>query len=117
MCETTYSPYKQEDKKTIIDATIQGLINSGMLEENQRERIVSRYLIDIPYSYPVPTLNRDRALGTIQPFLESKGIYSRGRFGAWKYEVGNMDHSFMQGVEVVERILLGKEEITISNTL
>lgn len=115
MCETTYSPWKPEEKGTIINATIQGLVNSGMIGEEQREQIISSYLIDIPHSYPVPTLYRDRALGTIQPFLESKGIYSRGRFGAWKYEVGNMDHSFMQGVEVVERILTGKEEVTVNN--
>jgi hypothetical protein len=44
-------------------------------------------------------------LKTIQPYLEKNGIYSRGRFGAWKYEVGNMDHSIMQGVDVVNMIL------------
>ncbi len=46
----------------------------------------------------------------IQPYLESKGIYSRGRFGAWKYEIGNQDHSLMQGVELVDRWLDGAEE-------
>ena len=105
MCETTYSPTKPEGKGGIVEATVQGLLNSGMLSAIERERIVSRYLIDIPYSYPVPTLGRDRALDVIHPWLEAQGIYSRGRFGAWKYEVGNMDHSFMQGVEAVERIL------------
>ena len=45
--------------------------------------------------------------------LEKKGIYSRGRFGAWKYEVGNMDHSLMQGVEAVNKIILGEEEKTL----
>jgi protoporphyrinogen oxidase len=113
MCETTYSPHKPVDKERIIEDTIQGLINSGMITEEERGRIVSSYLIDIPYSYPVPTLGRDRALGIIQPWLESKGVYSRGRFGAWKYEVGNMDHSFMQGVEVAERILTGRNEKTV----
>jgi protoporphyrinogen oxidase len=113
MCETTYSPWKPEEKGTIIEGTIQGLVNSGMIEEHLRAQIVSRYLIDIPYSYPVPTLGRDRALAIIQPYLESRGIFSRGRFGAWKYEVGNMDHTFMQGVEIIERLLLGKEERTV----
>lgn len=114
MCETTYSAHKTEDRETIVDETVTGLINSGMINESERERIVSRYLIDIPYSYPIPTINRDRALDMIQPYLESKDVYSRGRFGAWKYEVGNMDHSFMQGVEVVDRILAGKAEKMIN---
>lgn len=113
MCETTYSSHKPEDQTTIIDDTVQGLTKSGMIDESQTKQIVSRYLIDIPYSYPVPTLGRDAALSVIQPYLESKDVYSRGRFGAWKYEVGNMDHSFMQGVEVIDRLLLGKEERTI----
>lgn len=110
MCETTYSPHKPVDKDRIIEDTIQGLVNTGMITKEERGRIVSRYLIDIPYSYPVPTVGRDKALEVIQPWLESQGVYSRGRFGAWKYEVGNMDHSFMQGVEVVERILRGCQE-------
>jgi len=45
--------------------------------------------------------------------LSERGILSRGRFGAWKYEVGNMDHSFMQGVEAVDRILRGCTETTV----
>ena len=44
-------------------------------------------------------------LGWLQETLEGLGIYSRGRFGAWRYEVSNQDHSFMQGVEVADRLL------------
>ena len=114
MCETTYSLHKPEDKAGIVEKTILGLVSSGMIDEAQMEQIASRYLIDIPYSYPVPTLGRDAALCQIQPYLESRDVYSRGRFGAWKYEVGNMDHSFMQGVEVVDRLLAGSEERTLN---
>jgi len=113
MCETTYSSWKPVSRETIVEDTIQGLVNAGMLSEVERKRIISRYLIDIPYSYPVPTVGRDAALAVINPFLESQGVYSRGRFGAWKYEVGNMDHSFMQGVEVVDRILRQGVEPTL----
>lgn len=110
MCETSYSPYKHVNQESIIEDTVQGLINVGLLEEQERGEIVSRYLIDVPYAYPVPSLERDKALAEIQSFLESVDVYSRGRFGAWRYEVGNMDHSFMQGVEIAERLLHGTRE-------
>ena len=63
-------------------------------------------------SYPVPSVGRDAALGTIQPWLREQGIWSRGRFGGWLYEIGNMDHSCMQGVEFVDHVLSGEPERT-----
>jgi hypothetical protein len=63
----------------------------------------------------VPTLDRDAILGELLPSLRDLGIYSRGRFGAWKYEVGNQDHAFMQGVEAVEHLLHGHVELTVEN--
>lgn len=105
MCETSYSPDKPEDRTTIVERTIAGCIAAGVLAETDREQIVDRFLIDIPYSYPIPTLERDAGLAVLQPALEQLGILSRGRFGAWRYEIGNMDHSFMMGWEAVERAL------------
>jgi hypothetical protein len=52
-------------------------------------------------------------LSEVIPYLEQHGIYSRGRFGMWKYEVSNTDHTLMQGVELVNRLLLGEAEQTI----
>jgi protoporphyrinogen oxidase len=115
ICETSYSDYKRVDKGTIIQETVAGLVNSGIIGDDEKKSVVSSYLIDVPHSYPVPTLGRDNALKIIRPYLESCDVYSRGRFGAWKYEVGNMDHSFMQGVEVVDRILDGKKEDVVGN--
>lgn len=105
MCETSYSEYKPEDKHGIIEKTIQGLLNTGLLSDADRNLIETTHVVQADYAYPIPTLDRDKALDITQPYLEEKGIYSRGRFGAWKYETGNMDHCIMQGVEVVDRIL------------
>ncbi len=55
-------------------------------------------------------MDRNEALDTIHAYLEPSGIHSRGRFGSWKYEIGNQDHSLMQGVELVDRWLDGTEE-------
>jgi hypothetical protein len=58
----------------------------------------------------VPGAERHPRRRPIQPWLQSNDIWSRGRFGAWLYEVGNMDHSAMQGVEFVNHVLLGEPE-------
>jgi protoporphyrinogen oxidase len=112
LTETSYSEFKREDKATIVDRVIEGLIATHLLEPEDRERIAATYTIDVDYFYPVPSLTRDTALDVIQPYLLGHDIYSRGRFGAWQYEIGNMDHSVMQGVEVVNHLLLAEPEKT-----
>jgi hypothetical protein len=52
-------------------------------------------------------------LKKISAGLAKTGIASRGRFGAWIYEVSNQDHSFMQGVEWVNATLLDVPEVTV----
>ncbi|MEM9166156.1 MAG: FAD-dependent oxidoreductase [Planctomycetota bacterium] len=113
LCETSFSPDKPEDASTILERTIEGLENVGLLQEGERDDIVSTWVRRVEYSYPTPSVGRDAALSVIIPWLESQGIYSRGRFGMWKYEVSNTDHSVMQGVEVIDRLLLGEPEHTI----
>jgi hypothetical protein len=114
LAEISHSEFKPVDRDTVIDETIQGLVNTRMITERDRDDIVDAYLIEREYTYPTPSLERDSVLATVQPWLETQGIYSRGRFGAWRYEVGNMDHSVAQGVEWVNRVMLGegKDELT-----
>ncbi len=110
LSETSYSPHKHEDPATIVARVEQGMRNTGLLKDG--DDIASRWLYHIDHSYPVPTLVRDPALQTIQPWLAGQDIVSRGRFGAWMYEIGNMDHSVMQGVEAVNWLLEGEPEVT-----
>ena len=58
----------------------------------------------------MPTVGRDAALDTIQPWLAAHGIYSRGRFGSWRYEIGNMDHAVKMGIDVARLIVEGRPE-------
>ena len=107
LAEISHSEFKPVDRQTIVDDTIQGLVNTRMISEADRRDIVDAYLIERDYTYPTPSLERDEVLSTVQPWLDAQGIHSRGRFGAWRYEVGNMDHAVAQGVEWVNRVLLG----------
>jgi hypothetical protein len=110
LMETTYSRFRPLPEGDFSKAVIDGLVAEGILEPGDLRAIESVYLIHAGHAYPIPSVDRDAALATIQSYLESKDIYSRGRFGSWKYEIGNQDHSLMQGKEVVDRWLDGTEE-------
>jgi UDP-galactopyranose mutase len=110
LTETSRSSFKPEPADTIVDRVIDGLVATHLMDDGDRDLVASRWLCSPDMSYPVPSVGRDAALGTIQPWLREQGIYSRGRFGAWLYEIGNMDHSAMQGVEVVNEVLTGEPE-------
>jgi hypothetical protein len=119
LCEVSESDHKPTPGKNgalpdaVIDDCIRGLENAGLLEPGERANIVSRWCYYADYSYPTPSVERDELLGAVIPWLEDRGVYSRGRFGMWKYEVSNTDHSLMQGVELVNRLLRGEAETTI----
>jgi len=105
MCEVSDSLFKPVDPASVLERTIQGLLATGMMREADRDRIVSVWTAYEPYSYPIPTPGRDAILGDVLPWLESRSILSRGRFGQWRYELGNMDHSTMAGVEAADKAL------------
>ena len=110
MSETPFSKYKEENLSQLGEKSIQGLLRTSMINRKELDNILSTWEFTTEYGHPIPTLERESSLKALQPWLESMDIYSRGRFGGWKYEVGNMDHSFMQGVEWVNFVLEGKKE-------
>lgn len=113
MCEVSESARRPIDQRSLVDSVIDGAVATGLLEDPRQ--IVSRWSYRASYGYPVPGLERDEALAQILPEFEQFGVHSRGRFGLWRYEVSNQDHSFMQGVEIVERILNDRQEMTASD--
>ncbi len=110
MTETSESPHKPVDTQDIVENTIQGLLNTQLITD--RNDIVSTWSFRAEYGYPTPSVERDTILQKVIPYLQSKDIYSRGRFGGWKYEVSNQDHSLMQGVEWANKLVLQIPETT-----
>jgi hypothetical protein len=98
--------------KIVLESLI-GLINTKMMAADAE--VVSLYHRRFDHGYPTPSLHRDAALKRCLPMLRAKDIWSRGRFGSWKYEVANQDHSCMLGVEAVDNILHGTKELTLDN--
>ncbi|ODQ51438.1 FAD/NAD(P)-binding domain-containing protein [Saitoella complicata NRRL Y-17804] len=112
MFEVSASKFKSVDGRTIIYDTIKGAIATTLL--SPEDEIVSTYHRRFDHGYPTPSLERDDALKVVLPELRKMDILSRGRFGSWKYEVGNQDHSFMLGVEAVDASLFGQVELTLN---
>lgn len=112
MLEVSQSSMKAVNEETLLADTIAGAVATDLCRPE--DEIVSTYHHKFDHGYPTPSLPRNKILGELLPRLEQLGIYSRGRFGSWKYEVGNQDHSFMLGVEAVDHILHGSPELTLN---
>jgi protoporphyrinogen oxidase len=110
MAEVSESHHKPVDGAKLVEDTLEGMFATKLI--NKSHDVLSTWTYRAHYGYPTPGLGRDAALNAIHPELEALGIYSRGRFGGWKYEVSNQDHSLMQGVELVDRLKLGVPEVT-----
>jgi len=113
MAEVSESSHKAVNHAGLMEEVIQGALNTRLIKS--RDEIVSTWSYRAGYGYPTPGLHRDEALAEILPVFEQHDVWPRGRFGAWKYEVSNQDHSFMQGVEIVERLVNSRPEITVAD--
>lgn len=111
MVEVSESPAKYVNRAGLIDSVISGLLATRLIRS--RQEVVDTWQYTAAHGYPTPSLERDSIIDAVLPQLEERDIFSRGRFGAWKYEVSNQDHSLMQGVELIDRLVSGAEECTL----
>lgn len=113
LAEIAHSANRPVVGECIIDDVIAGFLREEFIPAGAR--VVSRFHHIAAPGYPTPTLTRNEALATIFPALEALGVYSRGRFGSWRYEIANQDHSFLQGAELAGRLVLGEDEPTFAS--
>jgi UDP-galactopyranose mutase len=110
MTETAHSRFRPERREGLEERVELGLRTTGVVAD--RPAVASVHVEPIDYAYPIPTLGRDSALGLIQPWLKRHAVYSRGRFGSWRYEIGNMDHAAKMGIDAARALLQeGEEEL------
>jgi protoporphyrinogen oxidase len=110
MAEVSESPDKPVNASTVVADVVDGFLSCGFIDP---QSVVSTWHRRLEHGYPTPWLGRDAILAPIEAELRAAAVFSRGRFGAWKYEVSNQDHSFMQGVEAVDHLLNGDREATV----
>jgi hypothetical protein len=110
LCEVSALPKAELDLEATAEVILRGLRRRGLVP--QSSTVASRWTAQMKHGYPVPFIGRDAILREINASLWSRDILSRGRFGGWKYEVSNQDHSFMQGVEAIDFLLAERAETT-----
>jgi protoporphyrinogen oxidase len=111
MCECSFPAGATMSDRALCRRVLHDLRQSGLFATDLRR--VHTFVMDAPHGYPIPTPDRDTVIDELLAALEKHAIYSRGRFGGWRYEVANMDHSVMQGVEAAQRIVNNTPERTL----
>lgn len=114
MTETSIAPGTPIDGEALITSCDRALRRHSLVPEDAP--LASAHLELLPYAYPVPTRGRDAVLSTVVPWLEERDIYPRGRFGTWRYEIGNMDHAVKMGIDVARRLVTGAAEDLLTAT-
>jgi len=97
MCEVTETAFRPApgggEREEVIAACLRGLRDIKFVGESVP--VLSTFHRRLEYGYPTPFKGRDDLVHQVDDALRPHGVFSRGRFGAWKYEVANQDHSFM----------------------
>ena len=93
IAEITIPRNQRVDKKRLINRTINGLKQIGVLSESEKELLFSKVWINA-YGYPIHTITTAKVRTTILEYLREQGIVTVGRWGTWKYM--NMDKIFKE---------------------
>lgn len=96
MAEVSISPEKPVEVDQIAPATIDFLLDVGVLES--RADVTWTGHVDVKYAYPVYTHARPGLLETVQSWLANHDIYTVGRFGGWEYI--NSDRCLKKGLDL-----------------
>jgi len=107
----SYSEFKPVDGDRIVDDVIQGLINAGMIKEEDRRDIVDTWVFNAKYSYPTPSVERDDILAKAIPSRAARHLLPRASAcGSTKSPTPTTPDA---GVELVNRLINGEAETTI----
>ena len=89
------------DADAITAQSVADLEKCGILRKG--DRILTRHVIDIKFAYVVFDDHRQTHLQVLIDYLESRDIYTAGRYGRWDYF--SMEDSILSGKAAAERIL------------
>ncbi len=99
--EITHQPGRQLNIEEATAKSIEGLEKCGILRKG--DRLLTRVVLDIQHAYVVFDEHRQKCLQGLLDYLESRRIFSAGRYGKWDYY--SMEDSILSGKDAAGRIL------------
>lgn len=98
--EVSLRPDENVDIEKSVDCSIAALRRTGILRSE--DKIVTRQPVLLKYAYVIFDHERKRAVERILRYLNSKDVYSFGRYGSWIYS--SMEDAVLQGKEFAEKL-------------
>jgi protoporphyrinogen oxidase len=99
--EITHQPGEQINVEQAYERSIVDLQKAGILRQD--DKVLTRHVLDIKFAYVVFDEHRQRRLHTLLDYLESRDIYSAGRYGNWDYY--SMEDSILSGKKTAEKVI------------
>ena len=102
--EITHQPKERLHVDEMFERAIVDLEKCGILKKG--DRILTRHALDIHFAYVVFDEHRQAHLQNLIDYLESRSIFTAGRYGRWDYF--SMEDSILSGKAAADRISQGK---------
>jgi len=99
--ELTHPADEKPNVEEAFERSLADLRKCGIL--HQSDRILTRHVLDIRYAYVVFDQHRQKHLQSLIDYLESRDIYTAGRYGRWDYY--SMEDSILSGKATADQIL------------
>jgi protoporphyrinogen oxidase len=98
--EITHQPDKTLNVEEAFERSILDLERCGILRRG--DRILTRQIIDLKFAYVMFDDHRHTHLQSLIDYLESRDIYTAGRYGRWDYY--SMEDSILSGKKAAESV-------------
>ena len=99
--EITHQPKERLHVDEMFERAIVDLEKCGILKKG--DRVLTRHVLDIHFAYVVFDEHRQAHLQNLIDYLESRSIFTAGRYGRWDYF--SMEDSILSGKNAAERIM------------
>jgi protoporphyrinogen oxidase len=111
--EITHRMDEPVNVEEAFERSIMDLRKCGILCDS--DRVLTRHVLDIKYAYVIFDAHRQQHLQNLIDYLESRDIFSAGRYGRWDYH--SMEDSILSGKAAAEQVQakIGSPVFTCAN--